>query len=80
MKTILTALTIVATMFSSSAFAADSAQLQKLLDTNKCKLCDLSGAGLREADLGGTDLTNANLRYAYMNGAKLCNTPYLTVQ
>ena len=36
MKRILTALTVAATMFASSASAYDPADLQKLMDTNKC--------------------------------------------
>ena len=59
MKTALTALIVAATMLASSASAFDADDLQTLLDTNECELCDLSGA-----DLGGADLT----------GAILCNT------
>ena len=36
MKLALTALTVAATMFASSASAYDPADLQKLKDTNKC--------------------------------------------
>ena len=64
MKATLTALTVAATMFASSASAFDPDDLQKLKDTGKCATCDLGGA-----DLGG-----ANLSGAYMQGAALCNT------
>ena len=64
MKLTLTALTVAATMFASSAFAADPADLQKLKNTGKCATCDL----------GGTDLGGTNLSGAYMQGAALCNT------
>ena len=64
MKLTLTALTVAATMFASSASAFDPADLQKLKDTNECVKCDLADANLSGADLGG----------AYMNGAILCNT------
>ena len=46
MKRTLTALTVAATMFASSASAFDPDDLQKLLDTNSCTQCDLSGANL----------------------------------
>ena len=89
MKQTQTALTLVATMFASSASAADPDDLQKLEDTNDCVTCDLraaymTGASLRSAnlrfsDLRDADLKEANLRGAflegaYMNGAILCNT------
>ena len=61
MKSTLTALTVAATMFASSASAFDPADLQKLKDTNECVKCDLSGA---------------NLYGDYMNGAILCNTKF----
>ena len=64
MKLTLTALTVAATMFASSASAFDPADLQKLKDTNECVKCDLADANLSGAYLGG----------AYMNGAILCNT------
>ena len=64
MKCTLTALTLAATMFASSASAFDPAHLQQLKNTGKCATCDLGGA-----DLGG-----ANLSGAYMQGAALCNT------
>tara|TARA_R110000796_G_scaffold248917_1_gene376226 strand:- start:310 stop:624 length:315 start_codon:yes stop_codon:yes gene_type:complete len=90
MKRTLTALTVAATMFASSASAFfDPADLQKLLDTNECVQCylqganlrgadlidaDLSGAYLTDADLSGADLTGAHLARAALNGATLCNT------
>ena len=67
MKRTLTALTVAATMFASSASAADPADLQKLKDTGKCATCNLSGA----------NLYNANLSRARMRGAILCNTTML---
>ena len=69
MKCTLTALTLAATMFASSASAFDPAHLQQLKNTGKCATCDLGGADLSSADLGG-----ANLSGAYMQGAALCNT------
>ena len=64
MKRTLTALTVAATMFASSASAFDPDDLQKLKDTGKCATCDL----------GGADLSGANLSGAYMQGTALCNT------
>ena len=89
MKLTLTALTIAATMFASSASAFDPDDVQKLKDTNECRECDLSGANLNGAKLNGADLrgaylevaklkyanlSGADLERANMNGAILCNT------
>ena len=52
MKRTLTALTVVATMFASSASAFDPEDLQKLQDTGSCFGCDLGDADLADADLG----------------------------
>ena len=74
MKLTLTALTVAATMFASSASAYDPADLQKLKDTNECVNCDLIGADLKGANLSGANLIGANLDFTYMYGAILCNT------
>ena len=74
MKLTLTALTVAATMFASSAFAADPADLQKLKNTGKCATCDLGGTDLGGTNLSGAKLISANLSGAYMQGAALCNT------
>ena len=71
MKRTLTALTVAATMFASSASAFDPEDLQKLKDTNECVDCNLKGADLEYADLGETDLRGADLRGADLNGAYL---------
>ena len=44
MKLTLTALTVAATMFASSASAFDPDDLQKLFVTNECIKCDLTDA------------------------------------
>ena len=79
MKSTLTALTVAATMFASSASAADDADGQKLWDTNNCVSCDLTHANLYRSDLRGANLTGADLRGADLSGADLlgailCNT------
>lgn len=51
--------------------AANSAHLQRLLKTNQCPNCDLSGADLKEANLFGANLVNANLQGADLRGANL---------
>ena len=71
MKRTLTALTVAATMFASSASALDPADLQKLKDTGNCEECDLRDAYLASADLRDADLTSANLRNAGLTGANL---------
>ena len=68
MKLTLTALTVAATMFASSASAAD---LQKLKDTGNCASCDLKDDDIRdagvlmyylwEADQESADLEDADL-------------------
>ena len=89
MKRSLTALTVAASLIASGASAFDSADWQKLLDTNECVECDLSRASLREtslrvanlsradligANLSGATLWEADLTKVIMNGAILCNT------
>ena len=74
MKRTLTALTVAATMFASSASALDPADLQKLKDTGNCAKCDLrdadlNGAYLRSADFSDADLGEADLRGAYLEQA-----------
>ena len=71
MKRALTALTVAATMFASSASAFDPDDLQKLLDTNVCVQCDLREANLMDAYLTGTNLTDANLSGANLVSADL---------
>ena len=73
MKLTLPILVISATMFASSASAADPADLQKLKDTNECIDCDLSGADLSLANLIGADLSGADLWRADLRGANLSN-------
>ena len=74
MKQTLTALTVAATMFASSASAFDPDDLQKLKDSNECAECNLESADLSGANLYGANLRNANLNSATMKGAVLCNT------
>jgi uncharacterized protein YjbI with pentapeptide repeats len=49
--------------------AYDENDLKKLLATNDCQKCDLSGTNLE-----GANLTGANLKHAYLNGTNLTNT------
>ena len=84
MKPTLTALTIAAALFASSAYAFDPADLQKLKGTNACTSCDLKNAYLRgtdlasanlmSADLSGANLSGANLIFTEMNGTNLSGT------
>ena len=71
MKLTLTALTVAATMFASSASAYDPADLQKVKDTNECVNCDLIGADLNGANLADAKLYGAKLYSADLNGANL---------
>ena len=79
MKLTLTALTVAAALTASGASAFDPEDVQKLMNTNECIKCDLSGADLRgalliKADLNGANLNGALMIGALMNGAILCNT------
>ena len=74
MKRTLTALTVAATMFASSASAFDPDDLQKLKDTGECVGCNLSNANLgMDANLEGANLIGANLTGAFMNDVNLAS-------
>jgi len=71
-----TAIFVTAISVSTSAQAANSEHLQRLLATKECQNCDLTGAGLVMADLSranlsGANLTGANLSRANLTGADL---------
>ena len=68
MKRTLTALTVAATMFASSANAFDPADLQKLKDTGDCVVCDLEGAVLSDVNMVGARLNFTILRGAVLTG------------
>lgn len=53
------------------ANAESHEQLQRLLQTNACQGCDLSGAQLNGVNLSGANLRNANLSNANLVGADL---------
>jgi|TARA_B110000093_G_C12614989_1_gene263703 uncharacterized protein YjbI with pentapeptide repeats len=74
MRQILVALTVAATIFASSASAADPADLQKLKDTGACIKCDLIAAYLKGADLSHANLSGADLKSANLAGANLSGT------
>jgi uncharacterized protein YjbI with pentapeptide repeats len=57
--------------FIATARAANPDQVKKLLTTNQCPSCDLSGAKLKDANLFGANLMNANLQGADLSGANL---------
>ncbi|MGB3295940.1 MAG: pentapeptide repeat-containing protein [Phormidesmis sp.] len=47
------------------------ANVQRLVLTNRCMACDLTGADLTETHLIGADLRNANLQWADLTDANL---------
>ena len=53
------------------AVAANPQHVQRLLKTNQCPLCDLSGGDFTDANLFGANLVGANLKGALLNGANL---------
>ena len=77
MKLTLPILAIAATMFASSAYAFDPADLKKLKGTGNCQSCDLTDVdlsyqtNLSGANLSGADLSGAILIYANLSGANL---------
>jgi uncharacterized protein YjbI with pentapeptide repeats len=60
------------TIFSPSLVQAYNPEhLRRLLATNSCAGCDLSGAKLKGANLSGANLSGANLKDADLSGANL---------
>ena len=49
---------------------------QKLLDTNQCPGCDLSGVDLRNTNLEGANLSGAILNGANLSGCELQNVDF----
>jgi Pentapeptide repeats (8 copies) len=69
--TILTATLALVTVPAWSAKADSAKDLQKLLTTNRCEGCDLSGANLIGIDLSNAQLQGAKLNAANLSGADL---------
>ena len=79
MKRTLTALTVAATMFASSASAADPDDLNRLMNTNACIECDLFSTYLGGAVLSRAFLTRAFLSRADLSGADLSGAVLMEV-
>ena len=47
---------IISICLNNKSYSFNEEDLQKLLDTNICIKCDLSGADLRKKDLSGANL------------------------
>ena len=62
---------LVTAAIATRAEAANPDHVQRLLKTNQCPNCDLSGADLKDTNLFGTNLVNANLKGANFAGANL---------
>jgi uncharacterized protein YjbI with pentapeptide repeats len=58
-------------ILSNPSLAANPDHVQRLLKTNQCPNCDLSGADLKESNLFGANLVNANLKGADLSNANL---------
>jgi uncharacterized protein YjbI with pentapeptide repeats len=56
---------------ATATLAANPDHLQRLLKTNQCVNCDLSGANLEDTNLFGASLVGANLTGANLKGANL---------
>jgi Pentapeptide repeats (8 copies) len=69
--TILTATLALVTVPAWSAQADPASDLQKLLTTNRCEGCDLSGVNLIGIDLSNAQLQGAKLNAANLSGADL---------
>ncbi len=69
--TILTAALALVTVPAWSAQADSASDLQKLLTTNRCEGCDLSGVNLIGIDLSNAQLQGAKLNAANLSGADL---------
>ena len=62
---------LTSSMIGLPAWAESLEDLNQLLATKKCSLCDLSGAGLVMTNLSGANLVGANLAGANLSGANL---------
>lgn len=67
---------LAVTAVVSPAYAFKQADVDQLLKTRSCELCDLSGANLEDAyllfaKLKGANLKGADLSYATLSGADL---------
>lgn len=76
--TIATAATLGLTGLPSIARSESLADLQQLLSSNQCSLCNLNNAGLvyanlTGADLSGSQLVRSNLSQSDLSGANLSN-------
>jgi uncharacterized protein YjbI with pentapeptide repeats len=58
-------------LLSNAVQAYNPEDVRRLLDTNACSGCDLTGANLRGANLRGANLSGANLSGANLSGADL---------
>jgi uncharacterized protein YjbI with pentapeptide repeats len=70
-KVFLLSTVLIVTFLTSSAKAYNLDDVRRLLRTNSCPRCDLSGADLRAVNLKNADLTGANLYGANLSGANL---------
>lgn len=61
----------VSVLIAAPSLAANPDHIQRLLKTNQCPNCDLSGADLKESNLFGANLVNANLKGANLSSANL---------
>ena len=68
---LLAAITILTTTISIPVYSESLSDLNQLLNTKKCSQCDLSDAGLVQANLTGSDLVQANLAGANLSQANL---------
>lgn len=71
MKPQLLAVIVILTTVAVPAQGESLGDLNQLLGTKKCSQCDLSNAGLVQANLVGSDLTKANLAGANLSQANL---------
>ncbi len=75
MKLLIWSLAILATIcFVAPVKAARPGDIKRLLKTNDCQGCDLSGVNLAGADLSYNKLQNADLRGANLDGVNLRQT------
>ena len=64
MKYILVILFSLTTFVGVPSFGADEADIKRLLETNECKDCDLTGADLKDSKLVKAKLQDALLDHA----------------
>lgn len=76
-REILTVAALLMPYYLAMPVKADNPEhVQRLMATNQCEFCDLSGASFTGSDLSNAKLKGANLANANLSGVILANTDF----